>query len=201
MRQHFHLKPWSDFVEVHWATAGQAYVTPIAADEICVAMTSKRRFPSFDLGLAQFPELLKRVGTATRSSRPRGAVTINRRLRRVTNGKVVLIGEASGSVDAITGEGLAMAFRQALALASSLAREDLSIYEESHRKIAKLPTCMANAMLLMDKSPWLRSRAIRAFAKKPHLFEQMLSMHVGKRLMVPFGADRFLNLAWNLLTI
>jgi flavin-dependent dehydrogenase len=200
MRQHFKIKPWSDFVEIHWAEKGQAYVTPISANEICVALISKRRFQSFDLGLSHFPELLPRLKAVPRTSSPKGAVTIHRHLRSVARGGIALIGEASGSVDAITGEGLAMAFRQALALGSALADGDLSIYQAAHRKIAKLPEFMANAMLLMDKSSWLRSRALRAFERKPSLFEQMLSIHVGERPLVPFGTGGFINLGWNLLT-
>jgi flavin-dependent dehydrogenase len=201
MRQHFRVKPWSEFVEIHWAEQGQAYVTPIGSDEICVALISKRRFHCFESNLAQFPELLDRVKHAPRSSRPRGAVTSHRRLKSVARGRVALIGEASGSVDAITGEGLAMAFRQALALGSALADDDLSGYEIAHREIARLPGFMSHAMLLMDKSSWLRSRTLRALEKKPRLFEQMLSIHVGERPLVPFGADGFVNLGWNLLTV
>jgi hypothetical protein len=55
-------------------------------------------------------------------------------------------------------------------------------------------------MLLMDKSSWLRSRALQAFERKPNLFEQMLSIHVGARPLVPFGTEGFINLGWNLLT-
>jgi mitochondrial fission protein ELM1 len=94
-----------------------------------------------------------------------------------------------------------MAFRQALALGSALANDDLSAYEIAHRKIARLPGFMSRAMLLMDKSSWLRSRTLRALEKKPRLFEQMLSIHVGERPLVPFGADGFINLGWNLLTV
>jgi mitochondrial fission protein ELM1 len=93
-----------------------------------------------------------------------------------------------------------MAFRQALALSSALDAGDLTTYQVAHRKIAKLPEFMANAMLLMDKSSWLRSRALRAFDRKPSLFEQMLSIHVGDRPLVPFGSDGFVHLGWSLLT-
>jgi len=200
VRQHFKVKPWSDFVEIHWAEKGQAYVTPIGTNEICVALISKRRFESFDKGLGQFPQLVGHLNSAPRSSSARGAVTIHRHLHSVARGNVALIGEASGSVDAITGEGLAMAFRQALAVAEALSREDLTLYQAAHRKIAKLPEFMANAMLLMDKSSWLRSRALSAFATNPKLFAEMLSIHVGERPLVPFGAGGFINLGWNLLT-
>jgi flavin-dependent dehydrogenase len=201
IRQHFKIKPWSDSVEIHWAEKGQAYVTPISENEICVAVISKRRFQSFDSGLTHFPGLLQHLKAAPRTSSPKGAVTIHRHLRSVARGGIALIGEASGSVDAITGEGLAMSFRQALALGSALAHEDLSIYRAAHRQITKLPEFMASTMLLMDKSSWLRSRALRAFEKKPSLFAQMLSIHVGERPPVPFGAEGFINLGWNLLTV
>lgn len=200
VRQHFNIQPWSDFVEVHWGNAGQAYVTPIAENEVCVAIISKRRFQSFDVGLAHFPELSLRLDGARKISVVRGAVTMNRRLKLVTRGNVALMGEASGSVDAITGDGLALAFRQALALGSALVAKDLSAYQTAHRKIAQLPHSMANAMLLMDRSKWVRSRVLRVFATKPRLFEQMLSMHVGERPLLPIDAGAFVALGWNLLT-
>lgn len=200
MRQHFKVKLWSEFVEIYWAREGQAYVTPIGADEICVALISKRRFQSFESGLTKFPELHQHLRYADRTSNPKGAVTIFRRLRSVAQGRFALVGEASGSVDAITGEGLAMAFRQALALISALTKADIATYQAAHRQIAKLPEFMANAMLLMDKSSWLRSRALRAFDRKPSLFEQMMSIHGGERPLVPFGSHGFINLGWNLLT-
>jgi menaquinone-9 beta-reductase len=201
MRQHFQIAPWSDFVEIHWGEKGQAYITPISDHEVCVAVISKRRFQSFESGLAEFPDLVQRLESAPRTSNPRGAITVHRRLRSVARGNVALIGEASGSVDAITGEGLAMAFRQAIALGCALVQQDLSSYQAAHRKISKLPEFMANSMLLLDKSAWLRSRALRAFESNPRLFEQMLAIHVGERPLVPFGGGGFVNLGWKLLTV
>ena len=200
VRQHFRIKPWSEFVEIHWAEVGQAYVTPIGDDEICVALISKRRFQSFDSGLSHFSELFQHLKAAPRTSRPKGAVTIYRRLNSVVRGNIALIGEASGSVDAITGEGLAMAFRQAISLSYALGKGDLSIYQAAHRDIAKRPEVMAKAMLLMDRSTWLRSRALRALDRKPGLFEKMLSIHLGERPLVPFGSGGYMNLGWSLLT-
>lgn len=200
MRQHFEVKPWSDFVEIHWADQGQAYVTPISANRVCVALISKRRFRSFDAGLAHFPGLFQHLEGATRTTVPKGAITIHRHLAKVARGNIALIGEASGSVDAITGEGLAMAFRQALALSSALARESLSTYQDAHRKIARVPEFMANAMLLMDKNSWLRSRALRAMERKPNIFSEMLSIHMGETPLSTFGVQGLINLGWNMLT-
>jgi flavin-dependent dehydrogenase len=112
---------------------------------------------------------------------------------------VALIGEASGAVDAITGEGLAMAFRQALALGPALASGDLSGYAQAHNKIMRLPSLMSSAMLLMDKSGWLRDRSLRALSRQPALFGRLLALHVGELRLKDFGASGLLDLGWRLL--
>lgn len=38
IRQHFIATPTTDFVEVHWHARGQAYVTPVGSNEVCVAL-------------------------------------------------------------------------------------------------------------------------------------------------------------------
>jgi flavin-dependent dehydrogenase len=48
---------------------------------------------------------------------------------------VALVGDASGSVDAITGEGLCLLFQQAVALAAALEAGDLALYQAEHRRI------------------------------------------------------------------
>ena len=66
-----------------------------------------------------------------------GAVSVTRKLPLVWRENLALIGEASGSVDAITGEGLTVAFQQALALAEALAAGDLQLYQAAHRRIVE----------------------------------------------------------------
>ena len=129
----------------------------------------------------------------------KGAVTVSRRLRAVTSGRVALIGEASGSVDAITGEGLAMCFRQAVALGRAIASGDLSLYEREHRKIMMLPQFMGRAMLLMDRSPWVRNHSLRALSTKPRIFERMLAVHVGAMPLTDFGISSAVDLGWQML--
>jgi flavin-dependent dehydrogenase len=50
------------------------------------------------------------------------------RLKSVYRGNVALVGDASGSVDAITGEGMAIAFDCARTLARSLKEGGLASY-------------------------------------------------------------------------
>jgi flavin-dependent dehydrogenase len=199
LRQHFQVRPWSDYVEIYWGSTGQAYVTPVGRDEVCVALISRRKFKSFDEGLSEFPALAAHLKGAPSTTPARGAMSISRKLKQVCRGNVALIGEASGSVDAVTGEGLAMAFRQALALGPALAAGDLSAYAAAHAKINSLPEFMSRSMLLMDRSRWLRSRSLRAFSQQPGIFGRMLAVHVGELKLKDFGAAELLNLGWQLL--
>jgi flavin-dependent dehydrogenase len=166
--------------------------------EVCVALISRPKFSSFSEGLNEFPELAARLHAAS-TTRARGALSISRTLKHVCGGNVALIGEASGSVDAITGEGMALAFCQALALAPALAAGDLSSYAAAHANINSLPEFMSRSMLLMDRSRWLRLRSLRALSRQPGLFERMLAVHVGEMRLKDFGASGLLNLGWQML--
>jgi flavin-dependent dehydrogenase len=199
LRQHFKVRPWSEYVEIYWGNHGQAYVTPVGGHEVCVALISRPKFHSFREGLSEFPELAVRLNNAHSSTRAMGALSISRQLKHVCRGNVALVGEASGSVDAITGEGMALAFRQALALAPALAAGDLASYATAHGKINSLPEFMSRSMLLMDRSRWLRQRSLRALSRQPGLFARMLAVHVGEMRLKDFGASGLLNLGWQLL--
>ena len=152
LRQHFTIAPWTNFVEVYWSDKGQAYVTPTSRNEVCVAFISNQKIPSADEAFAYFPTLKRHLTTAIPSSAPRGSVTLGRSLRRVATNNIALIGDASGSVDAVTGEGLALCFRQASALAKALNADDLALYQHAHRRIQLAPSLMSRSLLLMDRS-------------------------------------------------
>ncbi len=199
-RRHFALRPWSEFVEIFWGQRSQAYVTGIGANEVCVALIARQPVRNFAAALAEFPALLRRLGSAPPTTDMRGALTVTRTLKSVARGRFALAGEASGSSDAITGEGLSMSFRQAIALAQALAAGDLSIYEAAHREIRKLPHFMGRTMLLMDKSAWVRGRALRALSAKPALFRRLLAVHVGELPLTKFAVPGFLDLGWQMLT-
>lgn len=199
LRQHFVLPKCPEFVEVHWGEKSQAYLTPISSKEICVALLSKRPVGSFEDELARLPSAAAYLRNAHPSTQVRGAVTVSNCLRAVYREGIVLIGEASGSVDAITGGGLGLAFRQALALGRALAADDLSLYQTAHREIARVPQFMRRTLLLMDKSSLLRQRALHALQAKPGLFARMLSVHVGALPLSQFGASAMLELGWQLL--
>ena len=156
-RQHFRIEPWSDYVEVHWGAGCQIYVTPVASNEVGIALISSKSKLRLAQALTQFPELRARINEAKPASTERGAVTSMRRLKRVTSGNLALVGDASGSVDAITGEGLCLSFHQALALADAMESGDLNLYESAHARLGRRPRMMANLLLTMDRWSGVRS--------------------------------------------
>lgn len=196
-RRHYRIAPWTDCMEVHWGRDAQVYATPVGAEEVCVALVSGDPHRRLDGALAEFPEVAERLQTAAATTVEVGGVTFSRRLPRVVHERVALIGDASGSVDAVTGEGLCLAFRQAIALADSLEHGDLARYEAAHRRLMRRPAFMAALLLSFDSRPRLRRRALMALAARPAFFEKMLAMHVGTLSAANFGAGR-LALGWQM---
>jgi flavin-dependent dehydrogenase len=178
-RRHYRIAPWTDHMEIYWGSGSQMYVTPVSPEDVCVAVISRDSHLRFDGALPQFPELHSKLKDASPSTAERGSVTVTRRLRRVFHGQTILIGDASGSVDAITGEGMSLSFHQALALAEALAAGDLESYQAVHRRLMRRPAFMAGLMLMLDRFPWLRSPALRGMAFEPAIFEKLLAVHVG----------------------
>ncbi len=200
-RRHYRVAPWTDFMELRWGRHCQIYATPVGREEVCVAVIShnpKLRL-RFEDALGEFPELSTRIQHAEHTSSERGAITVMRRLRRVYRGRTVLVGDASGGVDAITGEGLCLAFRQAALLGECLASGDLTRYQEGHRRLIRRPALMARLMLFMAKHPHLRRRTMQVFQSSPRSFAGMLAMHVGEGSTRNHIANG-IALGWQLLT-
>jgi menaquinone-9 beta-reductase len=198
-RRHYRVAPWSEFVEVYWTKHGQLYVTPVGPQEVCVAFISRNPKLRLEDAFAVFPQIYSRLRGADLITREQGAVSATRALRSVYRGSTVLVGEASGSVDAITGDGLSMAFQQAYALADAFVDDDLAQYQHAHRRIEHLPRMMANLMLLMDCSHWLRARSLRALEATPNLFTRMLAIHIGELPLFRIGMEETLSFGWRLL--
>ena len=179
LRQHFRIRPWTNFVEVYWRNHCQAYVTPVGPDQVCIAVLGNAHAVRLSNLSTLFPVLAKHLGNAELIGSPRGAISMSVKFPTVTRGRIALVGDASGSVDAVTGDGLALAFRQANYLATALASGDLSTYDAAHRQIGRMPRLMARLLLLMDGNDRLRRRALRTLAAHPLIFSRLLAVHVG----------------------
>jgi flavin-dependent dehydrogenase len=100
IRQHYAIAPWADTVEIHYGSRAEIYVTPIAEREVGIAMLGTQH-TDVDAAIAELPELSARLEGATATSTRRGAGPFRQRTRARTAARVLLVGDASGYVDAI----------------------------------------------------------------------------------------------------
>jgi menaquinone-9 beta-reductase len=198
-RQHFHVAPWTDHMEVYWGERCQGYATAISREQVCIALASHDPKLRLEEGLKSLPALYARLRDADVGSSERGALTGNRQFGCVWKRNVALIGDASGTVDAITGEGIGLAFSQAISLADALRSGNLDAYQREHRRLALRPKWMARFMLLMDRRPQFQRRMFKIFEKRPEIFQRLVEFHVG--ILPPSQLVREgLTLGWELLT-
>jgi flavin-dependent dehydrogenase len=206
VRRHYRLAPWSERVEVWWADGFEAYVTPVAADQVGVAMlwspdaweARHGEAADFDRLLAAVPRLAERLRGAEPASADRGAGPLHQRVRAVTAPGLALVGDAGGYLDAITGEGLSLAFHQAEALAAAVRTGDLAAYARAHRRLARLPDALTALLLAVERRPRLRRRTLRALAAEPTLFARLLGVHSRTLPLRDFGFSGALRLALGL---
>ena len=89
--------------------------------------------------------------------------------------------------------------RQALHLAAAMKHGDLSDYQIAHTKIAAVPVTMARLMLLMDRSDWIRRKAIRLFQQSPRLFARLLAIHTEAEPLSSVRAAELAGFGWKFL--
>jgi 2-polyprenyl-6-methoxyphenol hydroxylase-like FAD-dependent oxidoreductase len=178
-RQHFAVAPWSDAVEVHWGRRVQMIVTPTRREEVCVVVLAGDPRLRIEQAIEQFPEVSARLrGTAPLSAES-GTITCLSRARAAIHGNVALVGDASCTMDGISGSGLSLAFQEANALADALAHEDLVEYQRAHARITRVPVRMTQLLLAMDANAALRRVSLRTLAWHPWLFARLISVHAG----------------------
>jgi flavin-dependent dehydrogenase len=189
LRRHYRVAPWSDDVEVYWSGRSEAYVTPVAEGLVGVALLGERGGP-FDERLADFPALGHRLETAEPIGQVLGAGPLRRQAVEPALGRVMLVGDAAGYVDALTGEGLALAFGQALRLGPALATGDLAGYARAARCDARVPETITRLALFAARRPALARRLVGALAADPALFARLLAAlgAGGSLAALPFAA-------------
>ncbi len=178
LRRHFRVQPWGPFVEVHWHALGEAYVTPVAQDEVGVALLfdDRSRAPGdvdFATLLSRFPALAGRLAGAEPASAVRGAGPFEQRSRRVVNGRVLLVGDAAGYLDPITGEGLRLGFMSSIAAVEAIKTGRVDDYDAQWRRLTRRYRWMTAGLLALRRSP-LRPLMLPTLRRIPQLFDRVL---------------------------
>ncbi|MEV8639133.1 NAD(P)/FAD-dependent oxidoreductase [Streptosporangium sp. NPDC051023] len=168
LRQHYPVAPWTDFVEVHWADDGEAYVTPVGEDLVGVAVLSSRR-RGYHEHLADFPALAARLeGPA--ATQVRGAGPLRQRVRSRVAGRVLLVGDAAGYIDALTGEGLSLALLSAQALVGCLRAGAPHAYESAWLRLSRRHRLLTGALLETRRHRVAARLIVPAARRMPALF-------------------------------
>ena len=203
LRRHYRVAPWTSLVEVHWTPRAEAYVTPVSADVVGVALlfprprrdsapvaagahvairqdvvrSGTRDDTAHDFGarLSAFPALLDRLGGAAPASEVRGAGPMRQDVRRRVYGRVLLVGDASGYVDALTGEGIGVGLAQAEVLAACLAADRPADYERAWRRVSGPAWRFTAGLLWSRNQPLLATRLVPAAQRLPWLFSTLVN--------------------------
>jgi flavin-dependent dehydrogenase len=152
LRRHYTVEPWSDLIEIHWTRLGEIYVTPTADGMVGLSLLT-RQGVKFDDALAASPELAARVRGAEAASELRGAGPFRQNTRARTAGRVLLVGDASGYVDALTGEGIRIGIAQARAAVAAVANGNVTGYEKAWAEVTRDFRRLTGTLVRVATSP------------------------------------------------
>ncbi len=163
-RRHYSVEPWSDLIEVHFNRLGELYVTPTADGTVGVALLA-RQHTSFEDALAASPLLKQKLRDPV--TELRGAGPFRQRTSTRTRGRIMLVGDASGYVDAITGEGLRLGFDQAWAAVAAITTG--SDYERQWSRITRDFRVLTSGLAAVASTP-LHAAVVPLAAALPGLY-------------------------------
>ncbi len=178
LRRHVELTPWTDHVEVHWGADAEAYVTPVGERAVGVAvLTSQRR--TFDQHLQAFPALARRLAGAAPLDDVRGAGPLRQRASRRTTGRVLLVGDAAGYVDALTGEGIAVGLASARAAVECVLAGRPQDYERAWHRATRRYRWITASLLWAAERPAARRAVVPAAVRLPRVFAAAVDQLAG----------------------
>lgn len=187
VRRHFAMPPWTDRVEIHLAADAEAYVTPVSKESVGVALlyspgTADRgpgRAPSgrFAALLERFPELRERLGPPV--GREHGAGPFERRVRQRVAGRVLLVGDAAGYLDPLTGEGIRLGLASARLAIDAIVADRPARYERAWWREARASWLLTDLLLRVRRSPRLAPALVPTLRRVPKLFSLGLRILAG----------------------
>jgi flavin-dependent dehydrogenase len=175
-------------VEVHLGERCEAYLTPAGAGRLGVAFLFEEEAPGgWAALLRRFPALAARLDGAEPLSEERGAGPLQHRVRTRVLDRLVLLGDAGGYLDALSGEGLSLGLGCALdlaalapaALAAGASRQSLLGYERAWRRRWRPYWLSTAALLAAVRRPALRRGLLRLSAREPWPLTRLVAAAVG----------------------
>ena len=168
IRQHFETPPWSDCIQVFYTPEAELYITPVSKSEIGLAILGSKNV-NFENVIRSIPEVWSRIENAKASSQRMGAGSFPQQTIRRTKGRVLLVGDAAGYVDAITGEGLRLGFAQAKAAVAAVANGKPQSYEKQWLRVSRDFRVLTNGLAFAATSK-LRGFIVPLASRLPRVF-------------------------------
>ena len=186
LRQHYKIRPWTNFVEVYLDDKGEAVVTPVSDESVGINFVWEDGVieqPKIPVLKGRFPALIARLGDAPPISSIRGAGPMARGATRRNSDRMVLVGDAAGFVDSISGDGLSIAFNSALILGKHLpeilkrdaTRQSMEAYEREARRLYRGYWLVTNGLLMVARHPRARRTIINSLRRHPGIFRELMS--------------------------
>ncbi|MEX1102643.1 MAG: FAD-dependent monooxygenase, partial [Dehalococcoidia bacterium] len=185
------VEPW---VDVHFSRHHELYFTPVGPHEMNVALlTRKPAMAQFAGQLATSFEAFLRKHPAMPSewsitSPAAAAGPFPSKATRAFRANVVLVGDAAGFFDGITGEGMSLALRSARLCAEALERhletgspEPFRAYDRERRALSRNSEIMGKLMLALGPRAALARWSTRNLARQPTTFERLAAINAGER--------------------
>jgi flavin-dependent dehydrogenase len=144
-------------------------VTPVADDLVGVAVLASSR-GTFAERVRALPGLEELLDGAEPASDVRGAGPLRQRVRRRVAGRVLLVGDAAGYVDALTGEGLALAFAQAAAAVRAITDGTPQRYDRDWSRLTRRYRLLTGALLLGTRARPVRRALVPTARLLPPVF-------------------------------
>ncbi|MBL9027365.1 MAG: hypothetical protein JNL21_34560 [Myxococcales bacterium] len=173
LRRHYRVAPWTSFVEVHFGEDAEAYVTPVSDREVGVAFL-QRSAATFEATMRGFPLLRERLGSAVEVSTVRGAGPFEQRVLRRALRRTLLVGDAAGYLDPLTGEGVSLALATARAAVACVVDGRPDTYDERYREATARYYRLTRALLFVTGRCGLHRPFLRLSRRLPRVFDAAL---------------------------
>jgi 2-polyprenyl-6-methoxyphenol hydroxylase-like FAD-dependent oxidoreductase len=208
MRAHFRLAPGQThppWVDIFLGPDHELYVTPLPDRELLVvALADGQRFDgpvgrTFQRWVFAQPELARRLEGTEQITPHLATSPVTEHARRGVAPGFALLGDAAGSLDPITGGGMAQALMSAELLAryvpERLGSDDswLADFERARRAFLFDYRILTSMVLWMTDHPQIGEPLLLFLKIVPAFFSHLIGVSGGVRRLVPFPGNRELD--------
>jgi len=129
--------------------------------------------------LEALPNLKSRLGEP--ASRLRGAGPFHQNVSARVSGRLLLVGDAAGYVDPLTGEGISVGIKTAMLAVDSLIKDKPAEYERAWRTAMRRYNLMTHSLLWLTRRRLFRRYLVSTLRRLPWLFDMSLRLLGGSQ--------------------